>query len=93
MTHPQIIRPGIDFDAFEAHLQAVYVTEQQRRCSELQDQAAESGLPLPMSPEAILTFEDAGAVVDLVTGWITWPNGIKVWNGNLVGVEAVTSEA
>ena len=73
----KFIRPGIDFEAFEAHLQAVHATDRQRRCDKMQEEAAESGIKLPMSPEMILTFEDAGAVVDLVTGLITWPNGVR----------------
>ena len=97
MTHPQIIRPGIDFDAFEAHLQAVYAGERQRRRDELQAQADESGISLPMSPDMVLTFEDAGAVVDLVTGLITWPNGVwaaPVLDGVVVvDIVPVTEEA
>lgn len=72
----RLIRPGIDFDAFDAHLQAVYAGERQRRRDELEAWAAESGMPLPMSPDLVLFFEDAGAVVDLATGLITWPNGV-----------------
>lgn len=97
MTHPQIIRPGIDFDAFEAHLQAVYAGERQRRCQAVQDEAAEIGISLPMSPDMILTFEDAGAVVDLATGLITWPNGVwaaPVLDGVVVvDIVPVTEEA
>lgn len=73
----RLIRPGIDFDAFEAHLQAVYAGERQRRRDEIAAQAAESGILLPMSPETVVMFEDAGAVVDLISGMITFPSGIR----------------
>lgn len=92
-----VIRPGIDFDAFEAHLQAVYAGERQRRRDELQAQADESGIPLPMSPDMILTFEDAGAVVELDTGWISFPAGVRaapILDGVVVvDIAPVTSEA
>lgn len=71
------IRPGIDFDAFDAHLQAVYAGERQRRRDEIEAHAAESGIPLPMSADMVVTFEDAGAVVELDTGWIVWPSGVR----------------
>ena len=76
-TNHRLIRPGIDFDAFGAYLKAVHATEHRRRCDELNAHAAESGNPLPMTPAVILAFEDAGAVVDLVTGVISWPNGVR----------------
>lgn len=73
----RLIRPGIDFDAFESYLQAVYAGERQRRRSEIEAQAAESGIPLPMSADMVVTFEDAGAVVDLISGMITFPSGVR----------------
>lgn len=73
----RLIRPGIDFVAFEAHLQAVYAGERQRRRDEIEAQATESGIPLPMSADMVLTFEDAGAVVDLISGMITFPSGVR----------------
>lgn len=96
MTH-EVIRPGIDFDAFEAHLQAVHATERQRRCDELQAWSAESGIPLPMSPGLVLFFEDAGAVVELDTGLISWPSGVRakpILEGDVaVDIVPVTEEA
>lgn len=71
------IRPGIDFDAFDAYLQAVYAGERQRRRDEIEAHAAESGIPLPMSADMVVTFEDAGAVVDLISGLITFPSGVR----------------
>jgi hypothetical protein len=38
------------------------------RIQELLDLAEEEGIDLPMSPEWIVLFEDAGGVVDLTTG-------------------------
>lgn len=73
----RLIRPGIDFDAFEAHLQAVYAGERQRRRDEIEAQATESGIPLPMPADLVVTFEDAGAVVDLISGLITFPSGVR----------------
>lgn len=73
------LRPGIDVAAFDAFLIEVQESREARRRRELIDWAVETGRQLPMSPETIITFEDAGAVVDLETGWITFPNGIKVW--------------
>jgi hypothetical protein len=82
------LRPGIDLAAFAAFLDEVQATREQRRLQELIDWSKESGKPLPMTPAAVLVFEDAGAVVDLETGWIAWPNGVKVW----VEMEAQTTE-
>jgi hypothetical protein len=31
-----------------------------------------------MPSKVIVTLEDAGAVVDLDTGWIAWPNGVEI---------------
>lgn len=73
----RLIRPGIDFDAFEAHLQAVYAGERRRRREEIEAQSVESGIPLPMSADMVVTFEDAGAVVDLISGMITFPSGVR----------------
>lgn len=68
MTTPYAtIRPGIDFAAFARYL-------------ELIRHADETGIPLAMSPAAIMAFEDAGAVVDMETGWIDWPDGIAATN-------------
>ena len=44
---------------------------------EIEAHAAESGIPLPMSADMVVTFEDAGAVVELDTGWIVWPSGVR----------------
>jgi len=87
-TTSTFLRPGIDHAAFGAFLTQVQESREGRRRLELTDWALETGRQLPMSPEAILTFEDAGAVVDLETGWITFPNGIKVW----VEMEANTTD-
>lgn len=40
------------------------------RIAELEDQAAEDGITLPMSPEKIVALEDQGHVVDLITGQV-----------------------
>lgn len=89
----KVLIPGIDHVAFSAFLDQVQVAREQRRLQEILDWSRETGNPLPMTADAVLAFEDAGAVVDLETGWISWPNGINVWGGNLVGAAAVTSEA
>lgn len=54
------IVPGVHFREFERFL-------------ELIQHAGETGRPLPMSAGAIMIFEDAGAMVDLVTGAVEWP--------------------
>jgi hypothetical protein len=77
MSSNTFIRPGIDFEAFNAFLDQVRERMEARRREGLAAHAAATGLPLPMAPEVILSFEDAGAVVDLETGWITWPSGIR----------------
>jgi hypothetical protein len=41
-----------------------------KRIQELLECAEAEGLPLPMSPEAIIELEDAGHIVDLKTGAI-----------------------
>lgn len=91
------LRPGIDFDAFGAYLQAVYAGERQRRRDEIEAQAAESGIRLPMSPDMVLVFEDAGAVVDLISGLITFPSGVRatpVFDGEVVvDIVPATEEA
>lgn len=93
----RLIRPGIDFGAFEAHLQAVYAGERQRRCNELVAWSTESGIPLPMSPDMVIAFEDAGGVVDLVTGMITFPSGVRaapILDGSaIVDIVAVETKA
>jgi hypothetical protein len=79
------IRPGIDYAAFDAYLTALYdaqaAREQQdadaQRRTELEAHVTETGLPLPLPANVIVQLEDAGAVVDLETGWITWPSGIR----------------
>lgn len=52
------IRPGIDYEAFSRYL-------------ELVQHAVDTGVPLALSPAAIMAIEDGGGVVDLVTGAIT----------------------
>lgn len=72
------IRPGIDHTAFGAFLDEVLHAREDRRRDELVAWAQETGKPLPMPSKVIVTLEDAGAVVDLETGWITWPNGVSI---------------
>lgn len=43
---------------------------QQQRIAELEAWAAAEGVTLPMAAASIIAMEDAGAVVDLVTGAI-----------------------
>lgn len=87
MTTGTFLRPGIDFTAFAAFLEQVQGARNGRRRTELCDWALETGQMLPMSPDVITTFEDAGAVVDLDTGWITFPNGIKVYVEGVAATE------
>lgn len=87
-TTSTFLRPGIDSAAFGAFLEEVHESRNGRRRTELCDWALETGRQLPMSPEAIMTFEDAGAVVALESGRITFPNGIMVW----VEMEANTTD-
>ena len=54
------IRPGIDYEAFSRYL-------------ELVQHAVDTGVPLALSPAAIMAIEDAGGVVDLATGEVTQP--------------------
>lgn len=93
MTTSTFLRPGIDFTAFAAFLAQVQESHEGRRRTELCDWSLETGQMLPMSPDVITTFEDAGAVVDLDTGWITFPNGIKVYVEAVADVEAAKEEA
>ncbi len=51
------MRPGIDYAAFSRYLELVHV----------------AGAPLAMAPAAIMELEDKGAIVDLDTGAVTWP--------------------
>lgn len=53
------LRPGIDYAAFSRYLELVHV--------------AGAGAPLAMAPAAIMELEDKGAIVDLDTGAVTWP--------------------
>ena len=59
---PTTIRPGIDYVAFSRYL-------------ELVQHQVDTGVPLALSPAAIMALEDQGAIVDLATGAITWPVG------------------
>jgi len=56
------LRPGIDHEAFSRYL-------------ELVQHSVDTGVPLALSPAAIMALEDQGAIVDLETGAITWPGG------------------
>lgn len=71
------IRPGIDAAAFDAYLSRLHAADQDRREAEIESAAAEAGVKLPMPASVILKFESAGAYVDLATGWITWPWGVR----------------
>ena len=59
---PTTIRPGIEHEAFSRYL-------------ELVQHSVDTGVPLALSPAAIMALEDQGAIVDLETGAITWPGG------------------
>ena len=54
------LRPGIDYEAFSRYL-------------ELVQHQVDTGVPLALTPAAIMMLEDQGAIVDLETGAITWP--------------------
>jgi hypothetical protein len=58
-----VIRPGIDYEIFARWLEIV-------------QQSIDGGFILSMPPAAIMALEDAGAVVDLRSGQIEWPNGV-----------------
>lgn len=77
-TVSTFLRPGIDHAAFSAFLDEVQAASKERRRGELVAWSQETGRPLPMPSKVIVTLEDAGAVVDLETGWITWPNGVEI---------------
>ena len=77
-TTNTFLRPGIDHAAFGVFLDEVQEASQERRRSELVAWAQETGKPLPMPSKVIVTLEDAGAIVDLETGWIRWPNGVEI---------------
>ena len=51
---------------------------QDPRITELLDWQLTTGRPLPMAITAILAHEDAGHVVDLVTGEVTPPDAL-IW--------------
>ena len=76
-TNTDCIRPGIDVAAFDAYLAQIHAADEARREAEIEETAAEAGAKLPMPASVIRRFEDAGAVVDLDTGWITWPWGMR----------------
>ncbi len=61
----QVIRPGIDFDEFSRYL-------------DLLQHQDETHTQLPISPVVVAKLEAAGAEVDLVTGWVYWPEVIEV---------------
>jgi hypothetical protein len=61
---PTTLRPGIDYEAFSRYL-------------ELIQHQADTGTPLALSPAAIMQLEDQGAIVDLETGAITWPQEVQ----------------
>ncbi len=61
---PTTLRPGIDYEAFARYL-------------ELIQHQADTGTPLALSPAAIMQLEDQGAIVDLETGAITWPQEVQ----------------
>lgn len=77
-TTSTFLRPGIDLAAFSVFLDEVQVASQERRRGELAAWSQETGTALPMPSKVIVTLEDAGAVVDLETGWIRWPNGVEI---------------
>ena len=60
------LRPGIDHEAFSRYL-------------ELVQHSADTGVPLPLSPAAIMQLEDQGAIVDLETGAIAWPQEVQCY--------------
>lgn len=76
-TDTACIRPGIDSAAFDAYLTQLHAADQARREAEIEAAATEAGVKLPMPAGVILKFETAGAVVDLATGWIDWPWGVR----------------
>lgn len=76
-TATTYIQPGIDLAAFDAYLTQLHAADETRREAEIESAAAEAGAKLPMPASIIRKFEDAGAFVDLATGWITWPWGIR----------------
>lgn len=61
---PTTLRPGIDYEAFSRYL-------------ELIQHQIDTGTPLALSPAAIMQLEDQGAIVDLETGAITWPQEVQ----------------
>ena len=61
---PTTLRPGIDYEAFARYL-------------ELIQHQVDTGIPLALSPMAIMALEDQGALVDLETGAITWPQEVQ----------------
>lgn len=77
-TTTTFLRPGIDHAAFSVFLDEVQAASQERRRGELVAWSQETGKPLPLPSKAIATLEDAGAMVDLETGWISWPNGVEI---------------
>jgi hypothetical protein len=77
-TISTFLRPGIDHAAFSVFLDEVQAAREERRRHELVAWSRETGQPLPMPSKVIVTLEDAGAVVDLESGWIRWPNGVEV---------------
>lgn len=58
------LRPGIDYEAFTRYL-------------ELIQHQVDTGIPLALSPAAIMALEDQGAIVDLETGAIAWPQEVQ----------------
>lgn len=56
------LRPGIDYASFSRFL-------------ELIQHQADTGTRLPMAAGMIMELEDQGAIVDLETGAVTWPDG------------------
>lgn len=77
-TTSTFLRPGIDHAAFSVFLDEVQAASEERRRGELTAWTQETAKPLPMPSKVIVTLEDAGAVVDLETGWIRWPNGVEI---------------
>lgn len=87
-TTSTFLRPGIDHAAFSGFLDEVQAAREERRRGELVAWSQETGRPLPLPSKVIVTLEDAGAVVDLETGWIRWPNGVEILPERVVMMRA-----
>lgn len=87
-TTSTFLRPGIDHAAFSVFLDEVQAAREERRRGELVAWSQETGRPLPLPSKVIVTLEDAGAVVDLETGWIRWPNGVEILPERVVMMRA-----